>query len=61
MIGATSPMASAPGTIRGDLAITVENNVVHGSDSVENASQEILLWFGKSVTSWKKCDAEWVY
>lgn len=62
MIGATNPLASSPGTIRGDLAIVVENNVIHGSDSVENAKEEIKLWFGKDgLTSWKSCAQEWVY
>lgn len=46
MIGATNPQASAPGTIRGDYCIEVGRNVIHGSDSVENAQKEIALWFG---------------
>ena len=46
MIGATNPQASAPGTIRGDFCIEVGRNVIHGSDSVENAQKEIALWFG---------------
>jgi nucleoside-diphosphate kinase len=45
MIGATSPTVSAPGTIRGDFAITVGKNVIHGSDGVEAANREIALWF----------------
>jgi nucleoside-diphosphate kinase len=62
MIGKTSPLASSPGTIRGDLAIVVENNVIHGSDTVENAEAEINLWFGKQgVTSWAQCTESWVY
>ena len=46
MIGATNPLESAPGTIRGDLAVEVGRNVIHGSDSVESAEREIALWFG---------------
>jgi hypothetical protein len=46
MIGATNPLASEPGTIRGDFAVEVGRNVIHGSDSVENAQKEIALWFG---------------
>ena len=46
MIGATNPLESAPGTIRGDLAVEVGRNVIHGSDSVESAEREIGLWFG---------------
>lgn len=45
MIGATSPLASAPGTIRGDYGIDVGRNIIHGSDGVESAQKEIALWF----------------
>ena len=49
MIGATNPLASAPGTIRGDFCIEVGRNVIHGSDTVENAQKEIALWFPDGV------------
>jgi len=45
-IGATNPADAAPGTIRGDLALAMPNNLVHGSDSPESAAREIALWFG---------------
>eukprot|EP00891_Asterochloris_glomerata_P004089 jgi/Astpho2/4089/Aster-01235 len=45
MIGATNPLASAPGTIRGDYGISVGRNIIHGSDAVESAQKEIALWF----------------
>ena len=45
-IGATNPADAAPGTIRGDLALAMPNNLVHGSDSPESAEREIALWFG---------------
>ncbi len=45
-IGATNPVDAAPGTIRGDLALAMPNNLVHGSDSTETAAREIALWFG---------------
>ncbi|CDW86855.1 nucleoside diphosphate kinase [Stylonychia lemnae] len=45
MLGATRPDDSEPGTIRGDLAIDVGRNVIHGSDSVDSANKEIALWF----------------
>jgi nucleoside-diphosphate kinase len=45
LIGATNPVASAPGTIRGDYAIDVGRNIIHGSDAVETAQKEIALWF----------------
>jgi nucleoside-diphosphate kinase len=44
-MGATNPTNSAPGTIRGDLALAMPNNLVHGSDSPESAEREIALWF----------------
>jgi nucleoside-diphosphate kinase len=44
-IGATNPKDSAPGTIRGDLALAMPDNLVHGSDSPESAAREIELWF----------------
>ncbi|MHB8293494.1 MAG: nucleoside-diphosphate kinase [Acidimicrobiales bacterium] len=45
LMGATNPADAAPGTIRGDLATTVEENLVHGSDSEEAARAEISLFF----------------
>lgn len=56
MIGATNPQASAPGTIRGDYCIEVGRNVIHGSDSVENAQKEIALWFGGELTPFCSSD-----
>jgi nucleoside-diphosphate kinase len=44
-IGATNPVNAAPGTIRGDLALAMPDNLVHGSDSPESAKREIALWF----------------
>ncbi len=44
-MGATNPADSAPGTIRGDLALSMPDNLVHGSDSTESAEREIALWF----------------
>jgi nucleoside-diphosphate kinase len=45
IMGATDPKKAAAGTIRADLAISIEENVVHGSDSVENAAREIAYFF----------------
>lgn len=45
MMGATNPIVAAPGTIRGDLASEMQNNVTHGSDSPESAAREIALFF----------------
>jgi nucleoside-diphosphate kinase len=45
IIGATNPLEAAPGSIRGDFALEVTFNLVHGSDSDESAEREIQLWF----------------
>jgi len=44
-MGATNPVDAAPGTIRGDLALAMPDNLVHGSDAPESAEREITLWF----------------
>jgi nucleoside-diphosphate kinase len=44
-IGATNPVNAEPGTIRGDFAMSMPDNLVHGSDSPESAEREIALWF----------------
>jgi nucleoside-diphosphate kinase len=44
-MGATNPTEAAPGTIRGDLALAMPDNLVHGSDSPESARRELELWF----------------
>ena len=44
-IGATNPAEADPGTIRGDLATAMPNNLIHGSDSPDSAEREIALWF----------------
>ena len=45
-MGATNPADSEPGSIRGDLALSMPDNLVHGSDSPESAQHELELWFG---------------
>ena len=62
MIGATNPLESEPGTIRGDLAVEVGRNVIHGSDSVESAEREIALWFGgdDALMDWEPTVTPWV-
>ena len=45
LAGATDPVKAAPGTIRGDFALEVQNNIVHGSDSPESAAREIGIFF----------------
>ena len=46
-IGATDPAQADPGTIRGDYATSMPNNLIHGSDSPESAQREISLWFSQ--------------
>jgi nucleoside-diphosphate kinase len=48
IMGATDPKKAAPGTIRADLASSIEQNVVHGSDSLENAAREIGYFFAET-------------
>ena len=48
VMGATDPKKAAPGTIRADLASSIDQNVVHGSDSVENAATEVAFFFAQS-------------
>ena len=45
MMGEKEPLAALPGTIRGDFALTVRENIIHGSDSPESAQREIEIWF----------------
>ena len=47
LMGATNPANAAPGTIRGDLALSMPDNLVHGSDSPESARRELGLFFGQ--------------
>uniref|UniRef100_A0A1D1ZDU4 Nucleoside diphosphate kinase n=1 Tax=Anthurium amnicola TaxID=1678845 RepID=A0A1D1ZDU4_9ARAE len=60
IIGATNPADSAPGTIRGDYAIDVGRNVIHGSDSVESARKEIALWFPEGIVEWQSSLHPWI-
>jgi nucleoside-diphosphate kinase len=47
MMGPTNPTAAAPGSIRGDFATLIGENIVHGSDSAESAARELKLFFGE--------------
>jgi nucleoside-diphosphate kinase len=61
IMGPTDGAKAPPGTIRGDYAASIQNNLVHGSDSPENAALEIALWFKPNeLTDWTPADAEWV-
>jgi nucleoside-diphosphate kinase len=60
LMGATDGTTAPPATIRGDFALSVQNNLVHGSDSPENAALEIALWFKpEELVSYRPADAAW--
>lgn len=62
MLGATNPLASAPGTIRGDYCIQTGRNIIHGSDSVEAAQREISHWFKpEELSDYASAQAKWIY
>ena len=60
LIGATDGAKASPGTIRGDLAVNIGRNVIHGSDAPETAEFEIGLWFqATELSSWTPADQVW--
>lgn len=62
MIGATNPQEANPGSIRGDYAVTVGKNIIHGSDSAESAAREIALFFKEEeLVSYRKVSNDWIY
>ncbi|KAF7845795.1 hypothetical protein BT93_L0632 [Corymbia citriodora subsp. variegata] len=61
MLGATNPLASAPGTIRGDYCIDTGRNIIHGSDAVDSAKKEIALWFPEGLCQYTAATASWIY
>jgi nucleoside-diphosphate kinase len=61
LMGPTDGAKAPPATIRGDFAISVQNNLVHGSDSAENAAAEIALWFRPDeLVAFQPTDSAWV-
>lgn len=63
MMGATNPKESAPGTIRGDFAVDLGRNVIHGSDSPASAEREIGIFFKAEELAgcWNRANEGWVY
>jgi len=62
LVGNTNPKEAESGTIRGDLAMITTKNVIHASDSVENAKNEIDLFFQpKEIMTYKRADENWIY
>jgi nucleoside-diphosphate kinase len=61
LIGATDGTKAPPATIRGDFALSIQNNLVHGSDSPENAKIEIAIWFQPGeLVSFAPTDEKWI-
>ncbi|KAI4326823.1 hypothetical protein L6164_019353 [Bauhinia variegata] len=62
LIGATDPQKSEPGTIRGDLAVVVGRNIIHGSDGPQTAKDEINLWFKpEELVNYTGNSEKWIY
>ncbi len=61
-MGATDPLAASPGTIRGDLSVEIGRNLVHGSDSLETAENEIALFFeAEEILSYSRDNDRWIF
>ena len=61
LLGTTNPLQSPIGTIRGDFSLATGRNIIHGSDSVENAEKEIKLWFPEGVVQYTSELEKWIY
>ncbi|KAF7965407.1 hypothetical protein HWV62_1567 [Athelia sp. TMB] len=61
MLGATNPLQSPVGSIRGDYALAVGRNICHGSDAVESAEKEIALWFPEGVVQYTNALETWIF
>ncbi len=61
LMGTTSPLDSVPGTIRGDLGLTVEKNIIHGSANLSDAEREINLYFNADeIVNYKRSIDDWI-
>ncbi len=61
MIGATNPKEAAAGTIRGDMALETQKNVIHASDSAENAQEEMKIFFQmENLVNYRRADEDWI-
>ncbi|MEL6909219.1 MAG: nucleoside-diphosphate kinase, partial [Cyanobacteria bacterium J06598_4] len=62
IIGATNPISAAPGSIRGDLGVSIGRNLIHGSDAPETAKAEVSLWFNEAeLVDWEPVRKSWLY
>ncbi len=61
IVGATNPQNAAPGTIRGDFAVDIGRNIIHGSDSVESGIRELGIFFKpEELTGWERNVDRWI-
>ncbi|KAE9405979.1 nucleoside diphosphate kinase [Gymnopus androsaceus JB14] len=61
MLGITNPLASPPGTIRGDYTLSVRLSTCHASDAVDSAQKEIALWFPEGVAQYSNSMESWIF
>ncbi|TNN30112.1 Nucleoside diphosphate kinase B [Liparis tanakae] len=62
MMGETNPADSQPGSIRGDLCVSIGRNIIHGSDTLVNAQREIALWFkAEEFVAYAPCAQAFLY
>ena len=62
IVGATNPLDSTPGTIRGDYCIDTGRNIIHASDKVEAANEEIKMWFTEQeLNTWTPMSTQYMY
>ncbi len=62
LMGATDPSKAAPGTIRGDLALDMSNNLIHGSDGPESAQKEVSLFFQDGeIFEWERPQGKYIW
>ncbi|MCX8204116.1 MAG: nucleoside-diphosphate kinase [Candidatus Nezhaarchaeota archaeon] len=61
IVGSTDPVEAEPGTIRGDLGLSLTRNIVHASDSAESAAREIRIFFNEGeIYNYERADAGWL-
>ena len=61
-MGATRPTEAAPGSLRHDFALEIGRNLTHASDTVENSSKEVTLWFkADELVDWKRDTDKWIF
>ncbi|MDP7312019.1 MAG: nucleoside-diphosphate kinase [Candidatus Thalassarchaeaceae archaeon] len=61
IIGPTDGREASPGTIRGDYAMDIGHNIIHGSDAKDTAEFELGLWFPDGLVEWARSAEDWIY